>query len=138
MPAWNSYIEAQLRERGIPEKLFFAKKGDVFIWHSDLLHAGSAIKDHNRTRNSLVCHYLAEADSRKRKIEMVPLNSGYWYKRPPLAVPVDMGAFRNGQPFPEETYLARYPDVRDAVAKGHFKSGKDHYLAFGEKEGRGV
>ena len=31
MPAWLEHITAQLRERGIEEKVFLAKKGDVFI-----------------------------------------------------------------------------------------------------------
>jgi len=138
MMAWNQYIESQIKERAIPERLFFAKKGDVFIWHSDLLHAGSPIKDPNRTRNSLVCHYYGEADCRRMGNNLVPLHSGFWDKRPPHAVPAEKDRYSKDQPFPEEAYLTRYPDVREAVAKGQFASGKEHYLAFGEREGRAV
>ena len=38
--------------------------------------------------------------------------------------------------FDEETYLALYPDVAEAVKAGVFGSGYDHWLTHGEKEGR--
>src|SRR5262249_1722662 len=135
MPQWNAYIESQLAERNIEGKLFFAKKGDVFIWHSDLLHAGSPIKDPNRTRNSLVCQNLSQCDWQKIHLDLLPPQRGFWYRRPALPIPPKKGKYRNGEQFPEEAYLARPPDVRAAVEAGHFKSGRDHFLAFGEKEG---
>lgn len=39
-------------------------------------------------------------------------------------------------PFNEAAYLARYPDVAEAVAKGHIASGLSHYETHGRKEGR--
>ena len=33
-------------------------------------------------------------------------------------------------------YLAMYPDVKNAVEKGHLESGYAHYLKNGIKEGR--
>ena len=38
--------------------------------------------------------------------------------------------------FDEVWYLETYPDVRDAVAAGLYESGLDHWLRFGEAEGR--
>lgn len=38
--------------------------------------------------------------------------------------------------FCEEWYLKQYPDVANAVKSGTFKSGHDHYLQYGKKEGR--
>ncbi len=38
--------------------------------------------------------------------------------------------------FGEAEYLAYYPDVAAAVAKGQFASGEAHYLAMGRNEGR--
>jgi hypothetical protein len=38
--------------------------------------------------------------------------------------------------FDEAWYLDTYPDVRAAVASGAFESGRDHWLQFGEVEGR--
>jgi len=40
--------------------------------------------------------------------------------------------------FDETYYLAANPDVDFAVSKGHFKSGKEHYLKFGHKENRKI
>lgn len=138
MPAWLDYITAQLRERGIEEKVFLAKKGDVFIWHSDLVHAGSPIKDLRRTRTSLVCHYYGEADARAQGGDLVSLHDGHWLRRlsQPVLVPPDV--FRAGRTFPEERYLARYPDVKAAVNVGAMASGWQHYENCGFKEGRGL
>ncbi|MGA9912031.1 MAG: class I SAM-dependent methyltransferase [Paraburkholderia sp.] len=38
--------------------------------------------------------------------------------------------------FSETRYLEQNPDVAQAVANGHFKSGADHYIRFGRTEGR--
>lgn len=139
MPAWTAYIEAQMKERGIPEKIFLAKKGDVFIWHSDLVHGGGAINDQNRTRNSLVCHYYGEADCRKLNCDLAPLHRGYWMRRLRQSVTLPPESFTTGgRVFPEKEYLERYPDVKAAVVAGTMPSGWVHYQAAGFKEGRGV
>ncbi|WP_041785580.1 Ig-like domain-containing protein [Rhodospirillum centenum] len=41
-----------------------------------------------------------------------------------------------GGAFDEAFYLAQWADVRAAVADGRFQSGLEHYLAFGQAEGR--
>jgi ectoine hydroxylase-related dioxygenase (phytanoyl-CoA dioxygenase family) len=41
-------------------KEFYAKKGDILIWHGNLLHGGAAIKNKNKTRKSMVIHYFAK------------------------------------------------------------------------------
>ncbi len=38
--------------------------------------------------------------------------------------------------YDEAWYLARYPDVADAVTAGTYASGRDHWLSHGEAEGR--
>ncbi|MGH7997499.1 MAG: phytanoyl-CoA dioxygenase family protein [Opitutaceae bacterium] len=136
--AWNNYIEAQLRDRNLPERIFLARKGDVFLWHSDLVHGGSPIKDPNRTRKSLVCHYFTEADARLFGTELAPLNGGFWFKRLRHPVRMDPAEFGPEFPFPEETYLARYADVAEAVRTNACPSGRYHYETFGHREGRGV
>jgi phytanoyl-CoA hydroxylase len=45
-------------ERGLETKNFMAKKGDVLIWHGDLMHGGAPIQDSTRTRKSLVVHLM--------------------------------------------------------------------------------
>src|SRR4051812_8282031 len=43
MPGWTAYVEREMQSRGITAQTFLARKGDLFIWHSDLVHGGSAI-----------------------------------------------------------------------------------------------
>jgi ectoine hydroxylase-related dioxygenase (phytanoyl-CoA dioxygenase family) len=138
MPAWQAYIDTQLRERGLTEKTFLAKKGDVFIWHSDLLHGGGTIRDPARTRNSLVCHYFGETDSRRLNFNLQPRHHGFWVQRLPQPVRIPPPAFGPDNPFPENSYLARYPDVKAAVLAGGMPSGWEHYRNWGFSEGRGV
>jgi hypothetical protein len=40
--------------------------------------------------------------------------------------------------YDEASYLARNPDVAQAVEIGHFKSGAEHYVRFGKHEGRSL
>lgn len=44
-------------ERGLKTQRFMAKKGDVLIWHADLMHGGAKIADPSLTRKSLVAHF---------------------------------------------------------------------------------
>ena len=58
----EAYIDQQVKEMGLKDEVFCAKAGDVFIWHGQLLHGGTAIKDKKRTRKSLVTHYFRAKD----------------------------------------------------------------------------
>lgn len=40
-------------------RIYCPKKGDVLIWHGNLAHEGTAIKDHALTRKSYVTHYTS-------------------------------------------------------------------------------
>lgn len=53
----------------------------------------------------------------------------------PGVVPNAGGPYDHSQ-FGEAEYLALYPDVAAAVAKGYYASGEAHYLAMGKAEGR--
>lgn len=57
---YEDKIEELIKQQSIKPKYFYAKKGDVFIWHANLLHGGSAITDTSLTRKSIVGHYYAE------------------------------------------------------------------------------
>lgn len=51
-------VHEQCAERGLKTERFMAKKGDVLIWHADLMHGGAVIEDESRTRKSLVAHFM--------------------------------------------------------------------------------
>ena len=57
---YESYIEALIQKEDLKPSYFYANPGDVLVWHANLLHGGSAIKDDSSTRKSMVCHYYGE------------------------------------------------------------------------------
>lgn len=57
---YESRIKDLIEKSGLKSQQFYAKKGDVFIWHGNLLHGGAAIRDKERTRKSMVIHYFAK------------------------------------------------------------------------------
>lgn len=57
---YEDKIESLIRKHRLEKKLFLARRGDVLIWHANLLHGGSAIARPGATRRSIVCHYYAE------------------------------------------------------------------------------
>lgn len=67
MPQCTAYIEREVAERGLERKMMLGRKGDVFIWHCQLLHGGSPILAPEKSRASLVTHYWgSNCVSRKR------------------------------------------------------------------------
>jgi len=54
---WFSWIEESKNTMGLKPELFRAKKGDILIWHADLVHGGSPYSDAAKTRKSLVGHF---------------------------------------------------------------------------------
>jgi len=57
MPECRAYLDREIAARNLKKEFLFGKKGDVFLWHAQLLHGGSPINDLARTRSSLVVHY---------------------------------------------------------------------------------
>ncbi len=53
---YEKKISEVIREKGLKKEIFAAKKGDLLIWHANLLHGGEKRSD-EATRKSLVCHY---------------------------------------------------------------------------------
>ncbi|MCB0527074.1 MAG: phytanoyl-CoA dioxygenase family protein [Saprospiraceae bacterium] len=57
---YEDKIEEVIAETGLQKQPFLGKRGDVLIWHANLLHGGSPITRPGATRRSMVCHYYAE------------------------------------------------------------------------------
>jgi ectoine hydroxylase len=53
-------ISTLLLENNFKKEPFIAKKGDVFIWHANLIHEGLPIKNKVLSRKSMVIHYFAK------------------------------------------------------------------------------
>lgn len=60
--ACDAYLRAEIDRRGLTPQAFSCDPGDVFLWHAQLYHGGSPIKDLSLTRNSLVVHYWRSGD----------------------------------------------------------------------------
>ncbi len=57
---YEAKIEELVESKNLTPQTFLAKKGDIFIWHANLVHGGSPVLDKNKTRKSMVVHYFAE------------------------------------------------------------------------------
>lgn len=58
--AYEEFLENKVKELGLKKEIFRAKKGDMLIWHANILHGGEPHTDKNRTRKSLVYHFFDE------------------------------------------------------------------------------
>ena len=54
---YEDFIEKVVDALNYDRKTFYAKKGDVLIWSSNIIHGGSVVTNENSTRYSQVTHY---------------------------------------------------------------------------------
>ena len=90
---FEPYWQEQLQQGGFEPEPFVAKRGDVLIWHANLLHGGAPVIDHQLSRWSQVSHYLFEGcrfrspmqsfgQGRKRWKQQRDLATGQWRPTP--------------------------------------------------------
>lgn len=58
---YKQFIEGRVAALGLQKQVFLAKKGDVFLWHANLLHGGEPHRNKALTRRSMVFHYFSPA-----------------------------------------------------------------------------
>lgn len=51
------YLWGCVRKTNTPPEIFLPKKGDALVWHGNLIHEGTTIKNVELTRKSYVTHY---------------------------------------------------------------------------------
>ena len=54
---YTSKIEEVIATNELEKEVFLAKKGDLLIWHANLLHGGEPMSNPNSSRKSVVYHY---------------------------------------------------------------------------------
>ena len=59
--AYERLMAGRVAELGLQKQIFLARRGDVFIWHANLMHGGEPHLDPARTRKSMVFHYFSQA-----------------------------------------------------------------------------
>lgn len=69
---YEEFIDQTISKEGLSKEVFYAKKGDVLIWHANLLHGGMPHHDMSKTRRSLVVHYFRKGDICYHEISQRP------------------------------------------------------------------
>lgn len=62
MPNCDKHVFGEIEKAGIEKKVFYCDAGDVFVWHSQLLHGAEPHLNKNMTRRSIVVHYWRHND----------------------------------------------------------------------------
>ncbi len=57
---YEDLLQELITEKNFQKETFLARKGDVLIWHANLVHGGAPVTDASATRKSMVIHYYAE------------------------------------------------------------------------------
>jgi hypothetical protein len=85
-----SYLIKEVQRLNLKPQVFLPKKGDLLIWHGNVLHGGTKVKDRSRTRQSYVTHYTSldayPSDHRFsdafESLRFTSLNDGYVFDHP--------------------------------------------------------
>jgi len=85
---YEKKMESKLNKYNLVPKYGTIKKGDIIIWHSNLIHGGSKRNDANLTRKSIVVHYFFE-------------NCKYWT---PLLSSLDNVVYRDPNTFVDKKF----------------------------------
>ena len=57
---YEAMIRNKINELNIKQVKFLAKKGDLLLWHANMVHGGDQHLNKNKTRKSVVFHYFKE------------------------------------------------------------------------------
>ena len=68
---WSGDLHGELERGGYEPRHFLAKKGDLIVWHANLVHGGAPVSDPGTTRKSLVAHYLTRRVTRYTDMNFV-------------------------------------------------------------------
>lgn len=57
---YEKAVQQMIKTKKLKAEKFYARKGDVLIWHANLIHGGSPVINKERSRKSMVLHYFAK------------------------------------------------------------------------------
>ncbi|MFL5824174.1 MAG: phytanoyl-CoA dioxygenase family protein [Solirubrobacteraceae bacterium] len=58
---WLGDLSTRLDQDGFERVTFLPRRGDLLVWHANLVHGGSPVTGPQATRRSLVAHYLTRS-----------------------------------------------------------------------------
>jgi hypothetical protein len=120
---YETAVQDQIRVHDLLPHYFHARKGDVLFWHANLLHGGSPIRNLDRSRRALVCHYFAEGCVCYHDYTGTPSHLTVLPKRPMV----------ERSQFDSAAYLRLNPDVAAAGVDAW-----THYVHHGHAERRRI
>jgi ectoine hydroxylase-related dioxygenase (phytanoyl-CoA dioxygenase family) len=59
---YEKRIAKEIADQKLDKKIFLAKKGDLLVWHANLLHGGEPVTNPEASRKSLVTHYFCKGE----------------------------------------------------------------------------
>lgn len=83
LPRWAGHMQSELDARRLQPVAIYAQRGDLVIWHGDLLHGAEPIADRGLTRRSLVAHYFGLEDCFRRGYSIAGTPGARWLHRRP-------------------------------------------------------
>lgn len=57
---YEPFVAGVIEKEGLEPVIHTPRKGDLLLWHANLLHGGTARADKSLSRKSVVCHYFVE------------------------------------------------------------------------------
>lgn len=57
---YEPYIQGLIAQHRLEPRHFHARKGDVLIWHANLIHGGSMRRNMQFSRHAVVCHFFVK------------------------------------------------------------------------------
>jgi len=57
---YEEMLQAKVKELNLKKEIFECKKGDMLIWHANVLHGGEPHTNKEKTRKSMVFHFFDE------------------------------------------------------------------------------
>lgn len=105
---YEKKIQEKINQSGLLPKYGDIKKGDIIIWHANLIHGGSKRNNINLTRKSVVIHYFFE-------------KCKYW--TPILSGPNNI-IYRNSSDFVDKKFASTnpYDKTNDIINAKKYKS----------------
>jgi ectoine hydroxylase-related dioxygenase (phytanoyl-CoA dioxygenase family) len=132
---YENKIQKKINKTGINPEYGIINKGDIIIWHANLIHGGSKRNDINLTRKSIVIHYFFE--NCKYWTPLLSKPNNIVYRESSNFVDKKFGLHSNNKDKKNDIdcaveYKKKYSDLE------HLKDGEavEHYYKYGIGENR--
>jgi len=134
---YEKKLEKKIMKLGLSPKYGDIKKGDIIIWHSNLIHGGSKRNNTNLTRKSIVIHYFFEdcvywTPLLSNGKNIVFRDPSYFVDKKFTSIGVNNKNDKNDDKINAKKYKDNYPDLQNLTDK----QAIEHYYNHGIYENR--